>query len=92
MKTINIKIPLEIAQDMDDRARLNPHWITSFIVTYWSYVSLAKDRPIEGLTYNYAFKVDNDIHKMVKMKAVEFDMPMNELLGRLIQRFYKVGR
>lgn len=92
MKTINIKIPLDIARDLDERARLNPQWLTSFIVVNWSYVSLVKDKPIEGLTYNYAFKVEDEIHKMVKLKSVEFDIPMNELLGRLLQRFYKVGK
>ena len=92
MKTINIKIPLDIAQDLDDRARLNPQWLTSFIVVNWSYVSLVTDKPVVGMAYNYSFKVDDDIHKMVKLKAVELDLPMNELLGRLLQRFYKVGK
>ena len=90
MKTINIKIPLDIVQDLDERDRLNPQWLTTFILAHWAYVSLVKDKPIEGLTYSYAFKIEDDIHKMVKLKAVEFDVPMNELLGRLLQRFYKV--
>lgn len=89
MKTINVKIPLKIAEDMDNRARLNPQWMTSFIIVNWSYASLVNDRPIEGLSYNYAFKVDSDIHRMVKLKAVEMDLPMNELLGRLLSSFYK---
>ena len=92
MKTINIKIPLDIAQDLDDRARLNPQWLTSFILVNWSYVDLVTDSPVEGLTSTYSFKVDDDLHKMVKLKAVELDLAMNELLGRLLQRFYKVGR
>lgn len=92
MKTINIKIPLDIAQDLDDRARLNPQWLTSFIVVNWSFVNLVTDKPVEGLTSNYSFKVVDDLHKMIKLKAVELDLPMNELLGRLLQSFYKVGR
>lgn len=92
MKTINVKIPLDIAQDLDDRAKLNPQWLTSFILFYWPHVDQVKDKPVEGLTYNYAFKVEDDFHKMIKLKAVELDMPMNELLGRLVQRFYKVGK
>ena len=90
MKTINVKIPLDIAQDLDNRGRLNPQWLTTFILSHWAYVGLVKDKPIEGLTYSYAFKIDEKIHKMVKFKAVELDVPMNELLGRLLQRFYKV--
>lgn len=92
MKTINIKIPLNIAQDLDDRARLNPQWLTSFILANWENVTLVIDKPVEGLSYNYSFKVDDKLHKMVKLKAVELNMPMNELLGRLLQIFYKVGR
>jgi len=92
MKTINIKIPLNIAQDLDDNARLNPQWLTSFILANWSQVSIVIDKPVEGLSYNYSFKVDDKLHKMVKLKAVELDIPMNDLLGRLLQIFYKVGR
>ena len=92
MKTINIKIPLDIAQDLDDRARLNPQWLTSFIVVNWKYVGLVADKPLEGLTSNYSFKVVDELHKTVKFKAVELDLPMNELLGRLLQQYYKVGR
>lgn len=92
MKTINIKIPLDIAQDLDDRARLNPQWLTSFILDNWPSVSLVKDKPVEGLSYNYAFKVEDDLHKLVKLKSVELDLPMNELLGRLLQQYYEVVR
>lgn len=92
MKTINIKIPLDIAQDLDDRARLNPQWITSFILDNWPHVDLVTDKPVEGLSYNYAFKVEDDLHKLVKLKSVELDLPMNELLGRLLQQYYEVVR
>lgn len=92
LKTINIKIPLDIAQDLDDRARLNPQWLTSFIIYHWSNVKQVIDKPVEGLTSNYSFKVEDYIHKMVKLKSVELDLPMNELLGRLLQQYYKVGR
>ena len=89
MKTINIKIPIEIAQDMDDKARLNPQWITSFIVVNFSYLDLVVDKPISELSYNYSFKVDEGLHKMVKLRSVELGLPMNELLGRLLSAFYK---
>lgn len=89
MKTINVKIPLEIACDMDNRARLNPQWLTTFIITNWSYVDLVKDWPINDLTYNYTFKVPAELHKMIKLQAIELDIPMNELIGRLLTYFYK---
>lgn len=86
MKTINIKIPLKIAQAMDDRAQLNANYMTYFISTY-----LSKDvpkQPIQELTYNYAFKVDESLHEVVKEKAIDNKIPMNEMLGRLMAAHY----
>lgn len=89
MKTINVKIPVEIACDMDNRARLNPQWLTTFIMANWSYVGLVQDTPIKDLTYNYSFKVPAELHKLIKLQSTEMDIPMNELIGRLLARFYK---
>lgn len=86
MVTINVKIPLGIAQAMDDRAQLNAQYMTFFISTY-----LGKDVPaeqLEGLTYNYAFKVDSSLKEVVKEKAVANKIAMNEMLGRLLAAYY----
>lgn len=89
MKSLNIKIPLSTAQLMDDNAELNPNYITSFIATHLRYATKAKDHEMTGLAYNYTFKVPSDLHKAVKLKAIELDLPMNELVGRLLDYYYK---
>ena len=87
MKSLNVKIPLSIAQHMDDSAQLNPTYITKFITDHlFSAVSL--DKPISELSYNYTFKIDSELHKAIKLIALEEDLPMNELVGRLLAKFY----
>ena len=87
MKSLNVKIPLSIAQHMDDSAQLNPTYITKFITDHlFNAVSL--DKPISELSYNYTFKIDSGLHKAIKLIALEEDLPMNELVGRLLAKFY----
>jgi hypothetical protein len=86
MKSLSIKIPLSIAQKMDERAELNPMWLTDFIK---DYIDLnAPEQPIQELTYNYTFKIGDSIHKQVKLKAIDCNLPMNDLVGRLIAEYY----
>ena len=87
MKSLNVKIPLSVAQRMDDNAQLNPIFLTQFITDNLSYV-YSLDKPINELSYNYTFKIDTDLHKAVKLIAFEADLPMNELVGRLLAKFY----
>lgn len=89
MKSLNIKIPLTIAKVMDERAELNPTYITSFVVTNLSRVDSIMDKPIEGMTFNYTFKVPADLHKIVKLKSVEKGIAMNEIVGRLLSNYYE---
>lgn len=87
MKSLNVKIPLSIAQHMDDSAQLNPTYITTFITDHlFNAVNL--DKPISELSYNYTFKIDSALHKAIKLIALEEDLPMNELVGRLLAKFY----
>lgn len=88
-RSLSIKIPLKVANSLDERGRLNPSYIISFIVTHLSYVNTIKDKPINGLTYNYTMKVNIDLHKAIKMIAVEEDLPINEMVGRLLNYYYK---
>ena len=60
MKSLNVKIPLSVAQRMDDNAQLNPIFLTQFITDNLSYV-YSLDKPINDLCYNYTFKIDNDL-------------------------------
>lgn len=87
MKSLSIKIPLGIAKSMDDKARLNPSWIAGFLI-------LNKDREVprdkvRGLCYNYTFKIDEELHKLIKLKAIDKDLPINEFVARLLEKYYK---
>jgi hypothetical protein len=87
VKSLSIKIPLGIAKNMDDKARLNPSWIAGFLI-----LNMNKEVPedkVKGLTYNYTFKVDEELHKHIKLKSIEHDLPINEFVARLLEKYYK---
>ena len=88
MKSLNVKIPLPVAQLMDDNAQLNPIYLTEFITANLSRAD-SLDKPISELCYNYTFKIDDSLHKTIKLKALEIDLPMNDLIGRLLAKFYQ---
>ena len=88
MKSLNVKIPLPVAQLMDDNAQLNPIYLTEFITANLSRADNL-DKPISDLCYNYTFKIENSLHKTIKLKALEIDLPMNDLIGRLLAKFYQ---
>lgn len=85
MKSLTIKIPLSIAQQMDDNGHLNPQWIANFLE---DFIDIVPEQHINELTYTYTFKVENKLHKAVKLKSIEYDIPMNEMVGRLLVECY----
>jgi hypothetical protein len=87
MKSLSVKIPLSIAQLMDDSAQLNPNWVAGFLVL--NYNRPINKRPQE-MTYNYTFKVHDDLHKTIKLKAIDHDLPINEFVARLLSTYYEV--
>lgn len=89
MKSLNIKIPLTVATDLDDRGRLNPDYLTSFIITHLDMISTIKDKPINQLSYNYTCKVHPDLHKTLKLLSIENNLAMNDMVGRLLAYYYK---
>lgn len=90
MKSLNIKIPLSIAQQLDDRDQLNPNFLKNFITEYMYHSQCVTfDKPLIEIPYTYTFKVDDNIHKMLKLEAIERDIPMNELIGRLLVMYYR---
>lgn len=90
MKSLNIKIPLTIAQQLDYWGQLNPNYLENFIVEYMYHSQgVTFDKPITELTYNYTFKVHDSTHKMLKLEAIERELAMNELIGRLIVMYYR---
>ena len=88
MKSLNVKIPLEVAQRMDDNAHLNPIYLSKFIRGNLIHADNL-EQPINDLCYYYTFKIDSELHKTIKLTALEVDLPMNELVGRLLSKFYQ---
>jgi predicted HicB family RNase H-like nuclease len=86
MKSINVKIPLSIASSMDDRGELNPAWLTQFIEIYQDRE--LPNEPIKEFTFNYTFKINEALHKKLKLQAIDKDLPMNEYIGRLLVTYY----
>lgn len=86
MKSLNIKIPLSICANMDDRGELNPQWITKFIKGYMN--KEIESKPIQEFTVNYTFKIDDNVHREIKLKAIDYDIAMSEFVGRLLVKYY----
>jgi hypothetical protein len=87
LKSLSIKIPIGIAHHMDDSGRLNPSWIAGFIILNKN--KEIDERPVKGLCFNYTFKVDEVLHKDVKLQAIEHNLPVNEFIARLLEKYYK---
>jgi hypothetical protein len=87
LKSLSIKIPIGIAHNMDDKGRLNPSWIAGFIILNKS--KEIDERPVKGLCFNYTFKIDEVLHKEVKLQAIEHNIAVNEFIARLLEKYYK---
>lgn len=87
MKSLSIKVPIKIAQLMDDRGELSPKWISGFLIVNMN--NTPPEKPLQGLSVNYTCKVDDLLHKHVKLKAIDHDLPLNEFVGRLLEKYYK---
>lgn len=87
MKSVNMKIPIDLAQELDVEDNLNPSFMTEKIMDYLP-LSRYLTNPVEGLCYNYTFKINDTLHKDIKIMAINMNLPMNELLGRLIVTYY----
>jgi predicted DNA binding CopG/RHH family protein len=89
LKPINMKIPLSIAQKLDDSGQLNPQFLNSFIDTFITIGYDSLKEPITEFAFNYTFKVEEELLKRVKLEANQAGLPINEYLGRLLVRYYK---
>jgi len=86
-KSISIKIPLSLAHTMDDRAQLNPAYFSRFIM---DYICLpVPEESFQEKTLQYSFKVDDKLHRFIKIKSMDNNLSMNEMLGRLLVKHYK---
>jgi hypothetical protein len=71
---------------MDDNDHLNPNWIEGFLVL--NYNNLVPDFKLEGVNMTYTFKVDDVLHKCIKLKAIENEMTISEFVCRLFATYY----
>ena len=87
MKTITIKINLDQAQELDDRAQLNPSFISEFIAHYLHGMFIGEQRSTQ-LPFTYTLKVSNELHKGLKMAALQKDLTMSEYVRQMFQVYY----
>ena len=87
MKTITIKINLDQAQALDVHAQLNPSYIGEFIQSHLGCALLGERRSAQ-LPYTYTLKVPNELHKAVKIAAMNEDLTMSEYVRQLFQVYY----
>lgn len=87
MKTITIKLNLDQAQALDDHAQLNPSYISEFIHSHLGQALIGERRSTQ-LPYTYTLKVPNDLHKAVKIAAMNEDLTMSEYVRQLFQVYY----
>lgn len=87
MKTLTIKINLDIVQQLDGRGQLNPTFITSFIQNHLGH-AFPGERRTSQLPFTYTFKVPDNLHKAVKMAALEVDLTMSEYVRQMFQVYY----
>ena len=80
---------------MDERAQLNPLYVTNFIKKHLIMLDVKRPTaytwykvPLEGLTTNYGLKVPTDLHTRLKYRSLDNGLPMNEMIGRLFQCYY----
>ena len=86
MKTITIKINLNQVQELEDRGQLNPKFVSEFITRYLH----AGQPPYRStqLPFTYTLTVSNELHKALKMTALQNDMTMSEYVRQMFQVYY----
>ena len=86
MKTLTIKLNMSDAQTMDDRGQLNSKFLTDFIRDHMGRAFL--DGAPRELVYTYTFKVPDDVHKAVKLAAIEDNLTMSEYVRQMFAVYY----
>jgi hypothetical protein len=86
MKSLNIKLPINTAQTLSSNGHFSPKWLEGFLLL--NYRNVLPEAKLEGLTMNYTFKINEDLHTALKIKAIEHKLALNEFCGRLIEMYY----
>lgn len=87
MKTLTIKTNLDNAEQLYDRGQLNPAFISDFIQNHLGH-ALIGERRASQLSFTYTFKVSDELHKAVKIAALNEDLTMSEYVRQMFQVFY----
>ena len=87
MKTITIKINSDQVQELNDRAQLNPTFVSEFITRHLNAAFIGERRSTQ-LPFTYTLKVSNELHKALKMAALQNDMTMSEYVRQMFQVYY----
>lgn len=93
-KTLSIKIPMSIMQQMDDKAQLNPKWVNNFLVIatneYYNDEFLPLPRGLYGkVAFTYTFRAECSLINNIK-KATErmFNIPITTYTEILLLLYY----
>ena len=85
-KSLNIKIPLSVASQLDSTGELTPSFLAEWIIDHKD--KTVSETPISELCVNYTFKVEDELHMELKIKAIRNGLAMNEMIGRLLKEYY----
>lgn len=91
LKTLSIKLPVSIMQQLDNAGQLNPKWVSDFLALHMfdNLNSVTLDATRE-LVVTYSFKLSDDLHKMIKREALERDLTIIEFVRRVFQDHYQL--
>ena len=85
MRTLNIKLSLDTYNLLCDNGQLNPPFVKEILYLDNNFDSLPE---LSTPTVNYALKVDIAFHLHLKRCALEKNMTLTELSGRLFENNY----
>ena len=85
MKTLNIKLSLDTYNLLCDNGQLNPPVVKEILSLDNNLQNLPE---LSSPTLNYALKVDNAFHLHLKRCALENEMTLAEISGRLFESNY----
>lgn len=85
MKTLNIKLSLDTYNLLCDNGQLNPPFVKEILSLNNNFENLPE---LSAPTVNYALKVNNAFHLQLKRCALENEMTLAEISGRLFENNY----
>ena len=95
MKTISVKLPLSIYNELAERGQLNPTYVRNFINNHYNMelfrnCYMLSNHEINEPCAHYYFKIDGIQLDTLQQIAKKLKIPTNVLLGRLFDKHYKV--